>query len=229
MLRALPGSRFDQVLAAPVKTAHKPMRPDPLRLFTRVVTKLNSFWICGTKHFAHIGRRVSFHWSVSLFNAHSMDIGDTVTVDKDAWLHAQPSDTTTEPLLVIGKGCFIARRCHIDAKNSICLGDNVLLSAGVLIQDHGHDFSDLDVPIQHQGLTPGGTIHIGEGSWIGQGAVILCDSGVLELGKNCVVAANAVVTRSAPSHSVLAGNPARVVKQYDITRNEWLVGCKGKS
>jgi len=55
-----------------------------------------------------------------------------------------------------------------------------------------------------------GDVIIGSDVWIGRKAVIL--SG-LEIGDGCAVGANAVVTKSAPPYSILAGNPARVVKK----------------
>jgi acetyltransferase-like isoleucine patch superfamily enzyme len=44
------------------------------------------------------------------------------------------------------------------------------------------------------------------------------------LGQNCVVAAHSVVTRSAAPYSVLSGNPAVVVRQFDPAKRTWVVG-----
>jgi acetyltransferase-like isoleucine patch superfamily enzyme len=44
------------------------------------------------------------------------------------------------------------------------------------------------------------------------------------LGRNCVVAANAVVTRSFPPYSVIFGDPARVIKQFHPVKNAWVLG-----
>jgi acetyltransferase-like isoleucine patch superfamily enzyme len=52
----------------------------------------------------------------------------------------------------------------------------------------------------------------------------VCDKGELVLGRNCVVAANSLVTRSFPPHCLIAGNPARVVQQFDPVKNEWVLG-----
>ena len=198
---------------------------DPLRLIPRALTKLYSTWVRTMYPFAHLGKNVSIHHTCDLWNTGLMDIANSVTVHKDVWLHAHlSSEKQGGPALKIGNRCFIARRCHIAAKNEIVLEDDVLLAAAVLIQDHGHEFGDVARPIKSQGVAPGGRIRIGQGSWIGQAAAIICDSGELILGRNCVVAANAVVTRSAPPYSVLSGNPARVVKQYDPSRGIWVLG-----
>ncbi|HKR28750.1 MAG TPA: hypothetical protein VJS11_14900, partial [Acidobacteriaceae bacterium] len=48
------------------------------------------------------------------------------------------------------------------------------------------------------------------------------NQGELVLGRNCIVAANSLVTRSFPPYSVIVGNPARVAKQYDPEQQVWL-------
>ena len=195
------------------------------RTIPRVFTKLYNVWLGVAYSFAHLGRKVSIHQTCDLYNTSLIEIGDFVTVHKDTWLHAHRSAEKKEgAVLSIGDRCFIARRSHISAKNSIVIENDVLLAASVLIQDHGHQFTNIDVPIGKQGATEGGTIRIGQGCWIGQSAAIICDGGDLVLGRNCVVGANAVVTRSAPPYSVLLGNPARIVKQFDTEKGVWVLG-----
>lgn len=198
---------------------------DPLQLVPRVLTKLYTLWVRATHPFASLGKGVEVHYTCDLRNTGLMELGSFITVLKDTRLHALPSAMNeSSPALTIGDHCFIGPRCHIAALNRIHIGDNVLFAASVLVQDRGHNFSDITRPIIEQGYVQGGTIRIGAGSWIGQGAVIICDSGELTLGRNCVVAANAVVTRSAPDYSVLSGNPARIVKQYVPVNGAWVLG-----
>lgn len=199
---------------------------DPLLFFPRVLSKLFTVWVRFTHPFISLGQGVSFHYTCDLLNTGRMRIGNQLTVHRDVWLHTRsPQEHSGEPLLIIDDYCFIGRRSHIDAKNLIHLERGVLLAAGVLIQDHGHAFDDVSTPIRDQGVTEGGRVRIGEGTWIGQGAAIICDSGELTLGRNCVVAANAVVTKSAPAYSVLSGNPARIVKQFDPVKGAWVLGA----
>jgi acetyltransferase-like isoleucine patch superfamily enzyme len=87
--------------------------------------------------------------------------------------------------------------------------------------DHNHAYEDVELPIRLQPATPGGRIRIEQGCWIGQGAAIVCDKGELVLGRNCVVAANALITRSFPPNSVIVGNPARLGRQYDPVMQSW--------
>ena len=194
-------------------------------LGTRLLTKLHSVWVAAIYPFAFIGKKTSIHYTCDIRNPELISLGNFVIVHKDAWLHGVPShENDGRPILTISDDCLIGRRSHISAHNCICLGPGVIVSASVLIQDHGHAYEDVTMPIRLQGLSRGGTIRIEEGCWIGQGAAIVCTEGQLVLGRNSVVAANALVTRSAPPHSVLSGNPARVVKQYDAAKKTWVLG-----
>lgn len=200
---------------------------DPLWLIPRLLTKLYSIWLRTTYPFASFGHKVSIHYTCDLRNPARIRIGNSVTVHKDVWLHVQlPQFERTDPVLTIEDHCFIARRSHISARNCIHIEKNVILAPSVFIGDNDHVYSDISVPIRDQGMTEGGRIRIGQGSWIGQNAVILCDKGELTIGRNCVVAANAVVTRSAPAYSVLSGNPARIVKHYDPVAGAWMLGAR---
>jgi acetyltransferase-like isoleucine patch superfamily enzyme len=112
----------------------------------------------------------------------------------------------------------------IFAKIKIHLERDVMVSACALIMDHNHAYEDIGLPIQAQGLTPGGTIRIEQGCWIGHGAAIVCGQGELVLGRNSVVAANALVTRSFPPNSVIVGNPARLARYFDPAKGTWVAG-----
>ena len=114
----------------------------------------------------------------------------------------------------------------ISARNCIHLEEDVILSPSVLIMDHAHGYEDVRLPVDQQGITEGGRIRIERGCWIGHGAAIVCNEGELVLGRNSVVAANSLVTRSIPPYSVAAGNPSRVVKQYDRAEGRWVLGAR---
>src|SRR5262249_42045112 len=138
------------------------------------------------------------------------------------WLNVAGDFTgCTEPAIVIGDQCSLGNDTIISARNSIRLERAVLIAQSVLIMDHGHCYQDISLPILAQNITEGGRIVIGEGCGMGRGAAIICNQGILDVGRHCVIGANAVVTRSVPPYSIVVGTPARVVKQYDPDSKTW--------
>ncbi len=91
----------------------------------------------------------------------------------------------------------------------VTIGSHVNLAQGITVTALNHNFEDAEKRIDEQGVstTP---VTIGDDVWIGANAVIL--PGV-HIGSHCVVAAGAVVTKDAPPHSLVAGVPAKVIKQ----------------
>jgi acetyltransferase-like isoleucine patch superfamily enzyme len=211
--------------------SHPTNRPpfgDPLELVSRGFTRLFSLWISVTYPFASVGRNVTFHFTSQLDRRRAVRIrlGNSVSVEKDAWLNVATEDPTGEPLILIDDESHIGYGSMISAKNGIHLEREVLVGQQVIIQDHNHAYEDVTVPIGRQGITGGGRIRIGQGSWIGRGAAIICAKGELTIGRNCVVGANSVVLQSIPDYSVVFGNPAVIIKHYDYATRAWRLGSR---
>jgi acetyltransferase-like isoleucine patch superfamily enzyme len=179
-----------------------------------------------TYPFFSVGDNFRLHYSCDIRRsiASYIKIGDSVLFDRDVWLNIPVAPDGGEPAIQFDEGCKVGRRCVISARNRIHFERDVIFAPSVLVMDHNHAFDDVTAPISHQGITTGGTIRIEEGCWIGFGAAIVCGKGELVIGKNSVIGANSVVTRSIPPHSVVSGNPGRVVKHFDSTRGEWVLG-----
>jgi acetyltransferase-like isoleucine patch superfamily enzyme len=143
---------------------------------------------------------------------------------EQAWLNVATDEPAGEPTIVIDDNCIISTGSIISAKNQVHLERDVNVAQQVLIMDHNHAYEDIEVPIVEQGITQGGRIRIGAGSWIGHGAAIVCSRGELSIGRHCVVSANSVVTRSIPDYSVVFGIPATIIRQYDPNSRSWRMG-----
>lgn len=121
---------------------------------------------------------------------------------------------TFHPQLTIGRNCWIGEFTHITCINKITIGDGLLTGRFVLISDnnHGSSFSEEEQRMRPQDrpLSSKGPITIGNNVWIGDKATIL---GGVKIGDGSIIAANTVVTKDVPAYSVVAGIPARIIKQ----------------
>jgi acetyltransferase-like isoleucine patch superfamily enzyme len=138
----------------------------------------------------------------------SCAIGDHVSLSAGL---APGHDLGGRPIVTIGDRCTIGRGSHIVGHQSIVIGDDVWTGPYVYITDQNHSYADPDRPIGEQ-LPINETVEIGDGSWLGAGAIVLPGA---RLGRNVVVAAGSVVRGTVPDHSVVAGVPAKVVRRYD--------------
>jgi len=135
-------------------------------------------------------------------------IGDESMVMKNAILHVYNFRNLPHSHITIGRRSLIGESCILRGQGGITIGDDVYLGTLVQILAVNHVFHDTTRPISMQGITAQG-ISIGDGSWIGSGAIIL--DGV-RIGRNVVVGAGAVVTRDVPDYCIAVGNPARVIR-----------------
>lgn len=119
------------------------------------------------------------------------------------------------PRITIGDNCYIGSQTHITAINRIEIGNNVLTGTKVLITDNSHGkFSkeELTIAPTQRPLYSKGAVIIEDNVWIGEKATI-CPN--VHIGTGAVIAANSVVTHDVPAFCMVAGAPAKIVKQLN--------------
>lgn len=166
--------------------------------------------------FATVGRNCHFRNNDYNYigGAQYIKIGDNFSVGRSLRMEAIYEHYLYKynPELVIGDNVWIEDYCHIGCANKIVIGNGVLIASKVYISDHNHgEISGNDLklgPLERPLSTK--PIVIGNNVWIGEGVCIM--PGV-ELGDNIIIGANSVVTHSFPANVVIAGCPAKVIRE----------------
>lgn len=91
----------------------------------------------------------------------------------------------------------------------ITIGSDVMMGPDVIMMATSHAFDKIDLPINQQGESVESPIIIGDDVWVGTRVIIL--PGV-SIGSNSIIGAGSVVTKSFPNNSIIAGNPAKLIR-----------------
>lgn len=153
--------------------------------------------------YQHRGRHAIIHHSVRMDTPpyRKFWLGDYSVVESFACINNAVGD------VIIGDHTRIG--LHNTIIGPVTIGSHVNLAQGITITALNHNFDDSEKRIDQQGVTTKEVV-LEDDIWVGANAVIL--PGVT-IGKHAVVAAGAIVTKDVPPHSLVAGVPAKVIRQ----------------
>jgi acetyltransferase-like isoleucine patch superfamily enzyme len=121
-----------------------------------------------------------------------------------------------KPRIEIGEGAYVGSRVVMRAGLGIRLGRHVTVAANVVLSsDPGHPLDPVARRTEAAPLEDLRQMVVGDDVWIAEGATLL---GGITVGDGAVIGAHAVVTKDVPPRTVVAGNPARVVKELEAVR-----------
>ncbi|MBK7212887.1 MAG: acyltransferase [Bacteroidales bacterium] len=157
-----------------------------------------------------VGKTVTLgdHVEINALSKEGIKIGNNVSINNNSIIECTGVIRNLGEGLVIGNNVGIAQNCFIQVRGKVRIGNDVIMGPGVSIFSENHNYTETDAPIHTQGETRIGVV-IEDGCWLGTKAVIL--DGVT-LGHDSIVAANAVVNKSFPPYSIVAGVPAKLIK-----------------
>ena len=153
--------------------------------------------------YQHRGRHAVIHHSVRMDTPpyRKFSLGDYSVVESYSCINNAVGD------VIIGDHTRIG--LHNTIIGPVKIGNNVNLAQGITVTALNHNFTDPDKRIDEQGVSTN-PVTIEDDIWIGANAVIL--PGV-SIGHHSVVAAGAVVTKDVPAHTLVAGVPAKIIKE----------------
>lgn len=141
-----------------------------------------------TKKFAHFGNGAEIRPYSYVINCSKISIGDNVVIRPGSMLFADGRETN---------------------KGRIFIEDGVLIGSGVHIYVSNHKFGKPDTPVIEQGHFAAVDTTLKKGSWIGANSILLPG---ITVGINSIVGAGSIVTKNVPDNTVVAGNPAKIIK-----------------
>lgn len=158
--------------------------------------------------FAEFGAGSRILLPTRISGAKHMSIGSGVLIGAGSWLIV-PQQFEPGPNIVLGDRVRI-NTTSISAVHRVELEEGVAVARGCYISDHSHGFADAGIPIRDQPIDRVAPVLIRRGAWLGQNVVVL--PGVT-IGRGAVVGANSVVRSDIPDRTVVAGSPARVIRE----------------
>lgn len=165
-----------------------------------------------------VGAWIRRPWTIS--HPEHVRIGRGSTIGRRVILNAMRQDHE-QPLaghIDIAEDVYIGHDCQIHAMQPLRIGRGCVLSDRVYLNDASHGIDLKSGLIMRQPIHSKGPITVEEHCFIGLGVVVL--PGVV-IGHHSVIGAMSVVTRSVPPGTMLAGNPARVIKTLDFETGHW--------
>jgi acetyltransferase-like isoleucine patch superfamily enzyme len=134
-------------------------------------------------------------------------LDDFVVIGSYSVLEVSSGLASNQGSIRLGTRSSMGDYCYVGGAGGVEIGKGVLIGQYVSFHSQNHNFRALDRTIREQGVTSLG-VKVADDCWIGAGARIL--DGV-HIGEGSVIAAGAVVTKSVPPRSIVAGVPGRVV------------------
>lgn len=190
-----------------------------MKIVQKIKRKIQTmYW---SRKFGAMAGYIRMGKDITFQNPECLYFGNCIGIGKYAYFLpcAEYAGIKYSPKITIGDGTWIGIRNSFACIDRITIGKNVLFAGYVHVTDHSHGYESVDKPIMEQKLISKGPVIIEDDCWLGFGCEIL--SGV-HIGRHAIVAARAVVTHDVPPYSIVAGNPARVIKQYDFGTKQWV-------
>ncbi len=194
--------------------------PDKINVMQMVFYRLKGV-LYYRRVFGNFGNGTVIFRPEYISNACSMHIGDRTSVGHSAHIELihKYADVCYSPKIEIGNDVYIGPNLYMVCIGKITIGDGSVLSEQVYVHDSNHGFDPECGLIMQQPLVHGGDITIGKNCFLGFRTAIMPD---VTLGDHCIVAMGAVVTKSFPPYSMLAGVPAVLIKRYSFEEKQWI-------
>lgn len=161
------------------------------------------------KHKKGKGSVIQRRTRMDLFPYNNFELGKGSMVEDFSTINNGVGDVLIGDKTIIGIGCTLI--------GPLAIGDDVMLAQNIVVSALNHGYQEVSIPPSMQKVICK-PIVISDRVWIGANSVITAG---VTLGKHSIIGAGSVVTKDIPEYSVAVGNPAKVVKHYDVRTKCW--------
>ncbi len=140
---------------------------------------------------------------------HEFSVGENAVIEDFVTINNGVGDVFIGSTAMVGIGSTVI--------GPVRIGRDVLIGQGVVLSGLNHVYEDIQLPIEKQPVTKK-TITVEDEVLIGANTSIV--SGVT-IGKHAVIGAGSVVTKDVAAYTVVAGNPAKMIKRYEFETKKW--------
>ena len=200
-----------------VPTRRPGTRPAPhirlRRALRRLVSPLEVLWL---RHL-HTGRGTYIDPTVQVLGWKRIRFGKDCSISEHCLFNVNCNGTEIE--ISIGDSSFVGRRNTFSSGKAICVGPYFLSGPDCKVIGSDHKFDDPFRPYVCTGNTIATVIEIGANCWFGASVSVI---GNVSIGHGSVIGAGSMVLRDIPPFSLVVGQPARVLRRYDMKRRAWV-------
>ena len=172
------------------------------RLWVRLI--LNRFY-----HQRGKGSKIRFNTRIDVLPFNKFILGRKAIIEDFATINNGVGDVIIGDNTLIGMGNVLI--------GPVTIGNNVIFAQNIVASGLNHGYQEPTVPIMNQPVSTA-QIVVEDDCWIAANVVLTAG---ITIGKHTVVGAGSVVTKSIPPYSVVAGNPARVLKSFNAVTGRW--------
>jgi acetyltransferase-like isoleucine patch superfamily enzyme len=162
------------------------------------------------KHKKGKGSSIRRRTRMDVLPFNKFEIGYNSTVEDFATINNGVGDIIIGNNTRIGLGCVLI--------GPVRVGNDIMFAQNIVASGLNHGYQDINTPPRLQPVETKEII-IDDDVWIGANSVITAG---VHIGKHCVIAAGSVVTKSFPPYTVIGGNPAKILKQYNQSAQSWV-------
>ncbi len=161
------------------------------------------------KHKKGKNARICSHSRIDVMPFNNFVLGDNSTIEDFCTINNGVGDVLIGERSRIGMGNVII--------GPVTIGNDVILAQNIVLSGLNHGYEDIHIPPHKQPVAKK-KITLEDEVWIGANVVVVAG---VTIGKHAIVAAGSVVTKNIPSYSVVVGNPAKIIKQYNFHTEKW--------